>query len=112
MKVKTRDVGWLAVGFILGAMVTASLTTRPTQPPSAPASTIVLTSPTLAAASLPPAFIAITNIQWEAPPVHIVQPPQFIDNLDSQNPVYPPPHRPVDLIDTRYRPDIKLDGLK
>jgi hypothetical protein len=113
MKIKTRDVGLLAIGFFLGVVLTVSLTTNtPTRPPSAPASTLVLAGPTLASASLPPEFFSTTNIQWQAPPVHIVLPPRFIDSFDSQSPLYPPVQRRLDLIDTRYQPDIKLDDLK
>ena len=112
MKIKTRDVGLLAVGFIVGAVIAVSLTTTPTRPASAPASGTLATGPVLAAASLPPRFITITNVQWEAPPIHIVLPPRFIDSFDSQSPLYPPMRLNVDLIDTRYQPDINLDNLK
>jgi hypothetical protein len=99
MKIKTRDVGLLAIGFILGVVLTVSLTTTT---PTRPASTLVLTGPTVASASPPPAFVSITNM-WQAPPVHIVHPPRFIDSFDS---------RRLDLIDYRYQPDIKLDDFK
>ena len=112
MKIKIRDVALLAGGFILGAILTASLTTTPTGPPAASASRVVLTGPAMAAASLPPPVMVITNIQWQMPPVEIILPPRLIDSFDSQSPLYPPPRRPVDLIDTRYRPDIKMDDLK
>ena len=68
----------------------------------------MLTGPAMVAASLPPPVIVITDM----PPLEIVLPPRLVDSFDSQNPLYPPPRRPVDLIDTRYRPDIKLDDLK
>jgi hypothetical protein len=71
----------------------------------------VATGPVLALASLPPGLIA-TNIQLQAPPFHIVLPPQLIDSFDSRSPLYPTAHRPVDLIETRYKADIKLDDLK
>ena len=112
MKIRTRDVGLLAIGFIIGDIGTVLLTTTPTRPSTAPASSLVATGPVLAAAALPQPFIAYTNIQLQAPPGEIFLPPRFIDGFDSQSSLYPPMRRPVDLIDTRYQPDIKLDDLK
>jgi hypothetical protein len=111
MKIGARDVGLLAVGIIVGAVVAVSLTSTPIRPPAAPALGTVVTGPVLAAASLPPRFITTTNIQWQASPIHIGLPPRSIDSFDPQSPPFPP-MRPMHLIDTRYLPDIKLDDLK
>ena len=108
MKIQTRDVGLLALGFVVGAVVTVALTSTPTHVPTAPASRVVATGPVLAVASLPSQFIITTNIQLQSPPLRFEMPGSF----DSQSPLYPPMRRPVDLIDTRYQPDIKLDDLK
>ena len=113
MKISARDIGLLAVGFIIGAVVAVSLTSTPMRPAAAPPLGTVATGPVLASASLPPSFITVTNLEWEAPPIHVVLPPRFIDSLDSQNPLYPQMmRRNVDLLDTRYQPDIRLDDLK
>ena len=112
MKIRTRDLALLAVGFGIGAVVAVSVTTTLTRPPAAPASSIVATGPALAAASLPLRFIPATNLQWQLPPVHVELPPRFIDIFDPLNPRYPPPRRRVDLIDTRYQPDIRPEDLK
>ncbi len=111
MKITIRDARLLAVGFIVGLLVAVSFNTT-TRPPTTPASSVMVTGPVLAAASLPPRLITLTNIQWQAPPVHIVLPPRFIDSFDSQGPLYPPVQRRLDLIDLRYQPDIELDDLK
>ena len=107
MKIRARDVGLLAVGFIIGAVVVVSLTSKPTRPPAAPVLGTVATGSVLATASLPPRFITITNIQ-----IHTPLPPRSIDSLDPQSPLYTPMRQPMHLIDTRYQPDIKLDDLK
>jgi len=112
MKISARDVGMLAVGFIIGAVVDVSITTTSDRPPAAPASSAVAIGPVVAAASLSLPSIPETNVQWQLPPVHIKLPPEFIDVFDSTDPLYPPPRRSVHLIDTRYQPDIKLDDLK
>jgi hypothetical protein len=111
MKIQTRDLGLLAVGFVLGAIITVWLTSTPSRPATISASRVVATGPVLPAFSLPPR-LTTTNIQWGAPPIHIVLPPRFIDSFDSQSPLYPPMRQPVDLIDTRFQSDIKLDDLK
>lgn len=108
MKIRTRDVVLLAFGFVIGAVVTVSLTSTPARAPAAPASTFVATGPVLAVASLPPWFRIATNIQLQLPPRRF----EMRDSFDSQSPLYPPMDRSVDLIDTRYQPDIKLDDLK
>jgi hypothetical protein len=112
MKITARNVGLLAVGFIMGAVAMVLLTTSPTRPPSAAPLGIVVTGPFLAATSLSPRFITITNVQWQGPPSHIVLPPRSIDSFDSQSPVYSPMRQPMHLIDTRYEPNIRLDDLK
>jgi hypothetical protein len=106
MKIKIRDVGLLAVGFFIGAIVTVGVTTTPTRPLNPPASSVMASRVVLASASLPPQFV-LTNIQWLAETVQVVLPPTFIERFDSQDP------RRTYLIDTRYQPeDIKLDDLK
>ena len=112
MKIRARDVGFLAVGFIIGAVVAVSLTSKLTRPPAAPVLGTVATGSVFATASLPPRFITITNIQWQAPAIHTPLPPRSIDSLDPQSPLYTPMRQPMHLIDTRYQPDIKLDDLK
>ena len=111
MKIITRDVGLLAIGLVIGAIITVLLASTPTRPPTAPTSSIMATGPVLAAASLS-LPLSITNIQWQTPPLEIDLPPRFLDSFDPQSPLYPPMSRNVDLIDTRYQPDIKLDDLK
>ena len=108
MKIRTRDVGLLAFGFAIGAVVTASLTSTPARGPAAPASTFVATGPVLAVASLPPQFIGTTNFQLQLPPMRF----EMRDSFDAQSPLYPPMRRSVDLIDTRYQPDIKPEDLR
>ena len=108
MKIRARDVGLLAVGFIIGAIVAISFTTKPARPPTAPALGTLATGPVLAAVSLPPQFITMTNIQM--PPIHMVLPMRSIENFDPQSPLYPPMPRPLHLIDTRPQPDLKLDN--
>ena len=109
MKIKTRDVGLLAVGFVAGAIITASLTSTPKRPVTTPTTRVVATGPLLAAASLPPALA--TNFVIQLPPLRSVM-PQASGGLGVQSPLYPPPRPSVDLIDTRYQPDIKLDDMK
>jgi hypothetical protein len=110
MKIEIREVGLLAVGFMIGAVVAVSLTTTPTRPAGAPAPSPVATGPVLAAASLPPRIITITNIQWEAAPIRALLP--AIESFDAPSQLNPLMRQNVDLIDTRYQPDIKLDDLK
>lgn len=108
MKIRTRDVGLLALGFVIGAVVTVLLTSTPARVPTAPASRVVATGPVLAVASLPPQFIIATNLQLQSPPLRF----EMRDSFDSQSPLYPPMRRSVDLIDTRYQPDIKPEDLR
>ena len=108
MKIQTRDIVLLALGFVIGAVVTVSLTSTPARVPTAPASTFVATGPVLAVASLPPQFIITTNIQLQSPPMRF----EMLDSFDSQSPLYPPMRRSVDLIDTRYQPDIKPEDFR
>lgn len=99
MKINSRDVGLLAVGFIIGAVVVTSPTFRPMRPPAA----AVL-------ASLPPRSITITNIEWQLPPNRVVRLPQSLDSVDPL--LYPRARRSMHLIDTHYKPDVNLDDMK
>jgi hypothetical protein len=111
MKIRTRDAGLLAVGYVLGSIFMALLVTAPIRPASAPAPTGRLAQPVLAVALPPPPVMTMTNIQWQAPPIHRVLPPRLLDSLEPET-LFPPPRRPLDLIDTRYQPpDIKLEDL-
>ena len=111
MKRRTRDFGFLGVGFVIGVtsavLFIGSQTPRPVQPPL----NVAATGPLLAMASVPPKFFT-TNWQVEVPAFEIVMPEQATDSLDSRLLLSPAFQPSLHLIDTRRQPDIKLDDLK
>jgi hypothetical protein len=109
MKIRIRDIGLLAVGFVLGAILTALLSSTPPRPAAPPSSRVVAAGPLLASATVPTPFP--TNFILQIPPMRMII-PRVPNRLDAQSPSFPSERRPVDLIDMRYQPDIKMDGLK
>ena len=112
MKIRIQDGGLVALGFITGVVCAFLLTRTPTQPPPAPASSVVATGFVLVAASPQPHLITLTNAQWKAPPIYSELPPQLVGSVDAESLLNPAPRRPMDLIDLRYQSDFKLDDLK
>ena len=110
MKIRTRDFKLLAIGFFIGVLVSLVFTTVSTRTVNTPDAGVMSAGPVLALASRPQQFTFSTNVQWEVQPIPSES--QFIDNFDSQGPLIDPLQWRVDLIDTRYQPDIKLEDLK
>jgi hypothetical protein len=102
MKLKRQDIGLLAFGFVIGAVVTLALTMRPTSHPA---------GPLIAAALPPPRFmtINITNVQGHKVPGPVDQSSKVRENFNSPSP-WPSDVRPaMHLIDGHYQPDLKVD---
>ena len=116
MKIRIRDVGLLTAGFILGAFVMLlSLASPPTRMKAAATPRVVATGPVVDVASLSALFVtnfSITNNQWEQPSLRGLRWTVDPDRMNARGPLYPGRPGSVDLIDTRYRPDIQLDDLK
>lgn len=106
MKLRTRDVGLLALGFVSGAVVTAWLTPAPAPVPLA--SSALFQSTQLYAVALPPLDLTLSNLDLRLPPMRF----NSSDSFDPQSPLRPPERRSLDLIDSRYQPDLKSEDLK
>jgi alpha-beta hydrolase superfamily lysophospholipase len=111
MEIRPRDVGLIALGFVMGGVFALLLTMTPTRPSTATSASVVVTGPFLARTSLPHPLTTITNGKWKFRPILVV-PPNSLDLQSTLPPLYPAPHPSMDLIDTRYEPNIRLDDLK
>ena len=107
MRITRRDFAWLAVGAVVGGVVTTSITTTSMGPPAA---SYAVTSQVVTVAS--PIVLVSTNFERNLRPVHVELSPRFPDPYPSLRPMYSPPQRSLDLIDTRSQPDITLEDLK
>ena len=106
MKIQPRDIGLLAIGFVLGSMITISLSLSPSPSPTPQVSGVVLTGSTFLASLPSPPFAS--NMQFQLPPARF----EIRHSFGSPSPQYPPVRMQVDLIDTHYQPDIRPEDLK
>lgn len=105
MKLRTRDVGLLALGFVSGAVVTAWLSSAPAPVPVA--SSALFQSTQLYAVALPPRDLTLSNLDLRLPPRRFAPG----DSFDPPSALRPPERRALDLIDLRYQPDVKPEDL-
>ena len=109
MKIRTRDIGLLTVGFVLGTIITVSFTLGTPRPVVMPSSKVITSGPLFAALSFPP--VVDTNFVIQLPPIDWGI-PNASGGLNLQVPSFKSGPQSLDLIDMRYQPDIRLDDLK
>ena len=113
MRMWVRNVILVAVGFLLGAVVTASLMWSPARLPVTRTSgpTFVATGPVVAAASIPARFVTNISNLWTLPPHRVGVLNRDLDEEYLRLPFNPPTLRSMGLIDHRYQPNPELDDL-
>ena len=107
-KTSLRDIGLVAMGFFGGALVTLMLALSSGPVPRRSASTVLVTGNVWAAMSPPIRFVVATNLGGTLPAMRF----EMNDRFDPGRPFYSPSVPSVDLIDSRYQPDIKPEDLK
>jgi hypothetical protein len=107
MNITRRDFAWLAIGLVVGGVVTVLFTTISTRPPAA---SYVAAGPILTEASA--RVLVVTNFRWNLKPIRIDLPSRFPEPYPTLSPMYSLPQRSLDLIDTRPQPEIKLDEMR